>query len=311
MTEKRMIYMVNKQIIEELTILDTDVVKIIPTLNNIDVRYTKKNENDPTDEFERVEKVIRVDKHTYLNPNNNEVKNYNHKTKRTENETTFFRSKRELNWLILNNFKGDKNEFFLTLTYSEKMDRPSQLSSDFRNFIKRLKTIFKNNLKFEYILVKEPSMSGSWHLHILLKYELLNHCSIDNISDLKDIIKRNWKKGKSHIKSIDNANKVASYLTSHLSNLVIDDCGQDTSDISFTTDTTKTIIKNSRLPLYPLNLKIYSSSVGIKKPYSQYMTYKECIKRYEMSHFKNWDTSFKLYNSNFAILQRQIQLTKY
>lgn len=305
--------MMKKQIIEHLTILDNDFVKIIPTLNNVDIRYTKKSKNAPTTatEFERLEKVRRVDKHTYLNPNDNEMKNYNHKTKRTENETTFFRSKRELNWLILNNFQGVNNELFLTLTYSEKMDRPSQLSLDFRNFMKRLKTVFKDRLKFEYILVKEPSMSGSWHLHILLKYELLNYYSIDNISDLKDTIKQNWKKGKSHIKSIDNANKLASYLTKHLSNLVIDDCGQDTADIIFITDTTKTIIKNSRLPLYPMNLKIYSSSSGIKKPYSQYIPYKECIKRYEMSHFKNWDTSFKLYNSNFAILQRQIQLTKY
>lgn len=311
-----MIYLIYKQTIEPLTILDNDFVKVTETLNNVDIRYTKNDiafeagmSNKNKDKHNK--RPRKIDKDTYFNPGTKETRKYKHKENRTECDTTFFRTKRELNWLILNNFRASNNELFLTFTYKDKMEDPSRLSLDFRNFFKKLIRRFKNNYQFEYILIREPHLDGSWHMHILLKYDVINEHLIININNLEQIIKDCWNKGRAHVESITNANKLSSYLSTHLTNFVIDENGQDTHIIDESHMTTKNSIKNSRLILYPLNLKIYSSSSNIKKPIPRHMSFANCKEKYQISCFKNWDTSFKLSNSDFAILQRQIQLTKY
>lgn len=307
--------MINKETIKPLTILETDFVKVTPTLRNVDIRYTKKpgHENRSLDILLRhneEKKAKRIDKDTYKDPKTNEPKEYAHKEERTANESTFFRTRRELNWLILNNFQGAENEFFLTLTYKNKMENPKKLSSDFRNFLKRLNSHFHNMLSFEYILVREPHMSDSWHMHILLKYQQIKGESIISKSEIEPVLKDKWHLGLSHVEDIVGANQLSAYLTAHLSNIVIDENGEDSLEIDPGTMTTKNILKNTRLPMYPMGLKIYSSSKGIQKPHALYMPFGSCMAEFEATHKVNYDASFKLFNERFAILQRHIQLEK-
>lgn len=307
--------MIKKENIEPLTILDSDFVKVIPTLRNVDVRYTKKpkNENKGLDILLRQNegaKAKRIDKDTYLDPKTNESKEYIHNEVRTANESTFFRTRRELNWLILNNFQSSDNECFMTLTYQDKMENPSQMNSDFRNFMKRLNTHFHHALEFEYILVREPHLTGSWHMHILLKWLPVKDNEFFSKSEIYTAAKNKWTLGNSHIESITGANQLAAYLTSHLSNLLIDENGEDSYEVNCGSRTIKNIGKNMRLPLYPMSLKIYSSSKGIKKPQASYMPFGACMDKYRDSHVVNYDASFRLSNDNFAISQRHIQLEK-
>ena len=115
----------NKKDIRQLPISDTDMVKVIPTKRNVDIRYTLKTDNEPAGSLNSVRKesqpVKRLTKETYLDPTTNSVRTYRQKEKQTENESTFYRTKRELNWLILNSFEGKENELFITLTYKEQM----------------------------------------------------------------------------------------------------------------------------------------------------------------------------------------------
>lgn len=301
--------MMEKENINNIEILDSDFVRVIPTLNNVDIRYTKHPENAMTQSREQsappsTEKVKRIDKETYLDPTTNEVKTYTRNTERTQNESTFYRAKRELNLLILNNFSGGKNELFLTLTYNVRFPNPSGLSADFRNYMKRVNNHFKGQYSFDYIVVREPHLSGSWHMHVLLQ------CDGEITSEIKNILTDKWRKGTAHIQAINQVNKLAAYLTSHLTNLVIDENGEDSFMVDYSTMTTKTIMKNARLNLYPMQFRIYSSSKNIKKPIARYMTFAECKRLYQITHFKNYDASFKLYNSRFALVQRHIQLTR-
>ena len=301
--------MLNKENIKQLPILNDDFVRVIPTLNNVDIRYAKRSENNTIQRkeqtsFPTIEKVKRIDKDTYLDPITNKEKKYKHNTERTQNELTFYRTRRELNWLILNNFAGGNQEIFLTLTYTDMLLNTTVLSTDFRNYMKRVGNQLKGNCSFEYIVIKEPHLSGSWHMHVLLR------CNKEITTEIKLILENKWKNGAIHTQAITQVNKLAAYLTSHLTNLIIDSDGVDSITIDYSTMTTKNIIKNARLGLYPMQFRIYSSSKNIKKPLKRYMTFAECKHLYQVSHFKNYDASFKLFNKQFALIQRHIQLTK-
>ncbi|MCC5894063.1 MAG: hypothetical protein JJU16_01245 [Alkalibacterium sp.] len=307
----------NKKDVNELTILDTDYVKVIPTQRNVDIRYTEKNKETSSNGTgttiakQEYEPVKRLTKDTYLDPVSKTVKNYRHKVKRVENETTFYRTKRELNWLILNSFEGDSNELFITLTYRKAVENHTDLNKHFRNFIRRLATQFKKNVTFDYIVVREPHLSGNWHMHVLFKYFAANS-SISlphSINEWTDLIAEKWKLGFVHVKAIEEVNQLAVYLTKHLMDIAVDENGEEIESMADSMSTTA-IAKNKRLDLYPLNCKIYSYSKGIKKPPKLYMTYAECKNRYGSDYEKNWDNSFLLYNDNFALLQRQIQFTR-
>lgn len=92
-----------KQDINEIEILDNDIVKVVKTQNNVDIRFTvhkgmEDSHNGLTVEQKNEEKIRRLSKDTYYDPVSRTVKEYKHKEKRLENESTFFRTKRELNF---------------------------------------------------------------------------------------------------------------------------------------------------------------------------------------------------------------------
>lgn len=301
--------MLKKEDLNRIEILDNDFVRVIPTLNNVDIRYTKHPENNKKERSEQTtiqptEKVKRIDKDTYLDPTTNQEKKYKHNTERSQNESTFYRTRRELNWLILNNFAGGNQELFMTLTYANPFLSPDKLTADFRNYMKRISSQLKSKCFFDYIVVREPHLSGSWHMHVLLR------CNKEITDEIESVLIKKWKYGTVHIQTIIQVNKLAAYLTSHLTHLIIDEDGEDSIMVDYSTMTTKNIMKNARLSLYPMQFRIYSSSNNIKKPLKRYMTLAECKRLYQISHFKNYDASFKLFNTHFALIQRHIQLTK-
>lgn len=304
----------NKKDIRQLPISDTDVVKVIPTKRNVDIRYTLKTDTEQTESLNSIRKesqpVKRLTKETYLDPATNSIRTYRQKEKRTENESTFYRTKRELNWLILNSFEGKENELFITLTYKEQMQDYEMLGKDFRNFMRRLSRHFKEEIDFDYIVVREPHLSGSWHMHVLMKYSTNTGSAAFQSSNREwtELITEKWQKGIVHISPITEVNQLAVYLTRHLMDIAIDDNGEEI-ELFADSLSPKSFAKNKRLELYPQHLKIYSYSKRIEKPRKLYMTYAECKEIYEETHEKNWDNSMLLFDDHFALQQRHIQLT--
>ena len=305
----------NKKDIQTLSIRNNDLVKVVQTKRNVDIRFT---ENSPINsesesgipQSER-EAVKRLTKDTFLDPVTKTEKRYQHKDQRTANESTFYRTRRELNWLILNSFEGKGQEMMLTLTYKGGMKDYTQLNKDFRNFSRRLANSLKNKGPFEYIVVREPHLSGDWHMHVLLKFiEVTSDARSlpSTLIEWRNLVSEKWRLGIVDVQPIDNVNHLASYLSNHLTNISVDQNGEEIE--SFTQSlSAKSIAKNRRLQLYPMNFKIYTYSSGFQKPPKIFMRFEDCVKLFEETHFKNWDNSFLLYNDNFALTQRHIQLT--
>lgn len=72
--------------------------------------------------------------------------------------------------ILENNFFGGKSEIFVTLTYSKNMDDFKQLSSDFREFWRRITRRYKSTNRLACVYVKEMQQKRkSWHIHALIK----------------------------------------------------------------------------------------------------------------------------------------------
>lgn len=211
----------------------------------------------------------------------------------------------------MNSFNGRGSELMLTLTFKDKMKDIKLLNRHFENFKRRLKTYFKGILKFEYIVIREPHLSGDWHIHMLFKYEVEKPSDKipKTIGEWSSLITEKWQQGMVNIQIIEEVPQLAPYLTSHLMDLKVDENGEEIELFS-NSHSSKTVAKNQRLNLYPNNMRIYSYSEGFKKPLKEYMRYSDCKREYEDEYEKNYNNSFLLHNDDFALMQRQIQLTK-
>lgn len=179
---------------------------------------------------------------------------------RNDNLKAVKNTMRRLRRLIAHNFKGKKNELWVTLTYRELITDTKIVYRDFKIFIKRLRKRYPN---LEYINVIEPQASGSWHCHLLLKDISSKNLFIPN-SELANA----WKKGFTKTKRLKSSDKVGNYVVAYLSNLKLgaDNTNQD-----------KKYIKGARLYLYPKGVRIYRCSKGIKKPVEMTGTKEEVL----------------------------------
>src|SRR5699024_3425633 len=85
-----------------------------------------------------------------------EIKEFEKKENRSQSYNSLRQTFKRLRYLINNNFVGNKNELFLTLTYKENMTDPKKLYKDIEKFIKRLRYRFENESTIDYINVVEP-----------------------------------------------------------------------------------------------------------------------------------------------------------
>lgn len=99
-------------------------------------------------------------------------------------------------------------------------------------------------------------MSGSWHLHVLLKKKDGKFPFIDN----NQIIEPMWKYGFTSLKRVKQSDHVANYLMAYLSDVKINLPSDDNSK------TEKAFVKGARLHYYPTGINIFRRSRGIRNP---------------------------------------------
>jgi len=160
----------------------------------------------------------------------------------------------ELRRLIINNFSGCCG-LHIVLTYKYEMRDVNQLSIDFKNFWKRFRYKYKG---CEYIAVKEPHSNGVWHMHVLIKSNNQKFLYVDS-KKLENI----WGNGFVKVERINNAEKLASYLTVLKKNV-------PEKDIEVNDNLSK---KQKLLKYYPRNVRLFNYSKGIKKPLRKTMTF--------------------------------------
>lgn len=240
-------------------ISDDKMVQVVRMNHLLEVQYVKnRNKKMP---------IQRLDKDTYLHLATGEIKDINHISNRSELNESLRRTFKELRYYINNNFVGDSNELFVTLTYAENMTDNQRLLKDFESFFKAMKRKYKNITTIDYINVVEPQERGAWHCHVLFRFNELDKVFISN-EDMRKL----WKHGFVTVRSMENVDNIGAYLSAYLADIELTPetvgglkIGDEVST-KIVDGVEKKFIKGGRLHMYPPGMRIYRKSSGIVKP---------------------------------------------
>lgn len=236
--------------------------------------------------------VIKIDKEHYINTHRplsvpfdsedvpddvverNGIYYQKEKFKPAENKTVDDLSKtfKRLRNIINANTEDPSHCLWVTLTYAENIkgaEGNEKLYGDFKRAMTRLRRYTKKefNCSFEYISVVEPQGRGAWHCHLILIFS-------DKAPYIpNDVISSCWEQGFTKTTKMNaNVDNLGAYLTAYLCDIPLDDVNSDDFTFDMLKDSYvvekqgKKFIKGGRLYLYPLNMKLYRTSRGIKQP---------------------------------------------
>lgn len=244
---------------DEYKIKNDDVVTVTVMNHVVEVQYMQK--------CNRYQRVMKLDKENYVDLSTGEVKKYNHIENRSQSKNSLYQTFKKLRYLINNNFKGSKNELFVTLTYAENMTCVNRLYDDFRKFMMRLRYKYRDKSTIDYISVVEPQQRGAWHCHVLIRFNDVEKIYIPN-----EEIRSLWGHGFVRVNRLEGVDNIGAYLSAYLTDLEIegDFEGDKVKHLNG-----KKYIKGARLHLYPPGINIYRCSRGIKPPERRKMKFRD------------------------------------
>lgn len=206
--------------------------------------------------------IKRINKNEYMNIETGEVFQYKKREKR--NKKSMNRSMNKLDEYLSNNFSGDKNEIFLTMTYEKGEADYDKAVEDLNEFWKKLKREFQD---LEYVgIIESQALRKSWHIHMLIKD--IGH---KELYIPKEELNRIWGKGHIFVSRIVNRE-----MRQILNDLTVGDNNGNAI---------KKVIKymckvNSKEDI-PMYKKMYHKSNGIKGPVIKEMKYSDVQKELE------------------------------
>lgn len=153
--------------------------------------------------------IQKVDDDHYMIKSTGEICEYQKAESRADNRWRMIESQSTMRAIANANFKGGKNEMFMTLTYRLNMQDTKKLYNDFRNYIAKLERRY--HLKLSYLAVLEPQERGAWHLHVLIKLSSGERLYIPQ-SELLMI----WGHGSVTVQRIHQVDNVGAYLSGYL-----------------------------------------------------------------------------------------------
>lgn len=220
-------------------------------------------------------RIKKISKREYVDLATGEVREFELSDVRSDNVNSLRQTFKKMRYLINNNFLGESNELFVTLTFRGELQTRDHIRvrKDFEAFIKRFKRKYGS---VDYIRVLEPHASGNWHLHVLMR---LN--DIDSVYVSNDDMSKIWKNGFVNVQSTRNIDNVGAYLSAYLADVSTDELQEtgaipDVNEGIFEKEVNgqpKKYVKGGRLSFYPSGVNIYASSKGIIAPERQVMTY--------------------------------------
>ena len=241
------------------------MVVIVETLNNFKVYKGSKIKLKKMGQIAELKYISncnqkaytrKINRDEYILLETGEILNYKHSENRSQNVDGIRQSISRLRDLINNNFKGGKNELWITLTFGKnKIYNPKDLCAYFEDFIKRLRYYCKGQ-KIDYIYVPEPHEKGDWHIHLLLKTNKESfYISNKKLNEI-------WQNGFVKVNRLKDVDNVGAYVSAYLINIKEG-------------ETTK---KGARLYLYPTGHRLYRYSRGILPPIVEELEYSEAKK---------------------------------
>lgn len=209
-------------------------------------------------------RVRRINKDEYVHIETGEIRRFeNHGKSRADNKHSLYRTFQQLKDVINANADLPPGSIsFLTFTYREDMTDTEQLTKDFKRFWRRYKAYHEKNgyPVPEYIQVCEIQPKRDvWHIHGLFFYPPKKRPFIE-----AEEIEKMWGQGFIKIKGVDDCDDLGCYLIPYLTDVLVDEelegCPTVTVD-----GKTKRRIKGQKIELYPLSMKIWRASRGIKR----------------------------------------------
>lgn len=255
----------------------------------IEVQHMKKRNS--------VAHIRKLDAFTYLNLKTGEILEYDKSENRSENPNSLRQTFKKMRYLINHNFKGNRNELFLTLTFAKDSFSPEMVYKDIDKFVKRLRYRFKAESTIDYITVIEPHQSGQFHAHMLVKFNDVKKIYIP-VLELKEM----WKHGIVDIKTLKDVDNIGAYLSAYLADIELpEDYKGDGPEmmVKEVDGKQKKFLKGGRLKYYPPGMRLFRSSKGITYPERVEMAYKD-IKKVVGSAQPHYKKSYEIQNDDFA-----------
>ena len=130
-----------------------------------------------------IDNFQKVNANEYIDKRSGELKAYNKNT--IKPEKTVKRSMRKLEKILTNNFCGEDDERFITLTTEEETKDIDDMKKYMKNFPKALKKIYGAGFKCAYVFEMQ-TLRESWHIHMVTK----GTKGLQN-----DAVEKYWNKG--------------------------------------------------------------------------------------------------------------------
>lgn len=197
----------------------------------------------------------RISKSQYMQVDTGEVFDYNISEQKADNTVSIKNSLKKLRKLILNNFI-EFESFFVTLTYSEEMTDFDKAANDYSKFYDNLKYHYRH-YRLEYLRIIEPTESGVWHIHVLLKSSLYVERFVIRQEDVQTL----WQYGSVKVKQVNDIQGLAAYFCTYHSKKSLANMRKS-----------KSKAKQMRWKYYPRGAKIYTKSRGVVYPKSVKVT---------------------------------------
>lgn len=276
----------------DVVILPDEIVTVTKMNHLTEIQYMEKMNTRAT--------IKKIDKDHYADLSTGEIKEFKHIENRSESYNSLRQTFKKIRYLINNNFTGQKNELFLTLTYAENMTDIKRLYLDINKFIKRIRYKYKKQSDIDYLAVIEPQGRGAWHIHVLVRFNVLKTIFIPN-KELSEL----WGHGFVKIETIQDVDNIGAYLSAYLADVELTD---DTLLSAFREETKvvekelngekKKFVKGGRLHMYPPSMNLYRKSKGIKFPERKKMSYKN-VKKIVGSAKPHYRKTYDIENDDF------------
>lgn len=225
-------------------------IKVCDCGNYLYVKYSKSKRNVKF-------YTKRISKNEYVDIRTGEVFEYNRKYEKSID--SFYK----ISKIINRNFRGTKNELFITLMYDVDLFDSTQIKDDFKAFWRKFRKAYPN---CEYIRIAEPNDIGAWHIHFLVK-DTINEYLFIPVEKLSKL----WGNGKVFVERIDYVYGLSNYFIPSFKKSA----------------TEKAQRKAQRLKYYTKYFRNFTYSSGIVVPKfdeKDYEEYCELVKGYNLKY---------------------------
>ncbi|EOT5696386.1 hypothetical protein ACNRSA_003223, partial [Listeria monocytogenes] len=259
----------------EISIKPTDLVTVTKMNHISEIQYMEKMNHTVA--------IKKLSDAEYVVLETGEIKPFEHTENRSEGLQSLYRTFKTLRYLINNNFVGNPNELFVTLTFAKNADgwRPSVNDTEYlrKCYKKFIRLIKKKYGKVEFIRVLEPHADGHAHFHALLRFD-----DYDKIFIVNEELNELWGQGFVKVNSLKNVDNIGAYVSAYLSDVDLTDKEAEVFEDSgrkgeITDKKGKKFIKGGRMKYYPTGVQIYNKSKAIKMPERVVMEYQDAQKK--------------------------------